>query len=435
LTSGTVTVHSLNQLLERASARRFLEAPPAEDLGLAEDIPFPFLAIVGQAQMKLALLLAVVNPNVGGVLLIGPRGTGKTTAVRSLTDLLPEVERSLCNYGCLPEEISTGGIEAVCPDCARKYAEGRPLTYPDRVRLIELPLNARLEDVIGGIDERAAVHNRLRLQRGILARADHNLLYVDEVNLLNDEIVDAILDAAAQGSYTVRRGPVSATYRSRFVLVGSMNPEEGRLRPQILDRFGLRVLVRGLDSKSSRLEAYRRTAAFRSSPHRIREEYAPSTEGVRAELEEARRTLAEVRLSPAAEASGLELIRRLGIDSLRAEITLFEAARAHALADGRKSAAPQDIRAVAPMAVWLRNSGFMKDYLEDQSGEQAELGRILAELAGKPRGRKAADAPKKPRGRSKVSGSKPKPRRRTKASSSKAKPGRPAGPSRLPAKK
>jgi magnesium chelatase subunit I len=388
-------VQSLNQLLERASARRFLEAPPPEDQGLAEDIPFPFLAIVGQAEMKLALLLALVNPNVGGVLLIGPRGTGKTTAVRSLTDLLPEVERSLCNYGCMPEEISRGGIDAVCPDCARKYAEGRPLTYSDRVRLVELPLNSRLDDVIGGIDERAAVHNRLRLQRGILARADRNLLYVDEVNLLSDEIVDAILDAAAQGSFSVRRGPVSATYRSRFVLVGSMNPEEGRLRPQILDRFGLRVLVRGLEGKSSRLEAYRRAIAFRNSPHRIREEYAQSTEHVRGELEAAHRSLDDVNLTKAAQEYGLELIQRLEIDSLRAEITLFEAAKAHALADGRNSAAPQDVRTVAPMAVWLRRSSFMKDYFVGQADEQQELERLLIELARKPKPRRKARAPRR----------------------------------------
>jgi magnesium chelatase subunit I len=111
----------------------------------------------------------------------------------------------------------------------------------DPVRLVELPLNARMEDVVGGLDERAAVHERMRIRRGLLAQADRNLLYIDEVNLLDDEIVDAILDAAAQGLYTVRRGPVSATYRARFTLIGSMNPEEGRLRPQILDRFGLRV--------------------------------------------------------------------------------------------------------------------------------------------------------------------------------------------------
>jgi magnesium chelatase subunit I len=143
--------------------------------------------------MKLALLISLVNPAVGGVLLIGPRGTGKTTAVRGLVDLLPEVPRSLCYYGCMPEDIEIGGIDAVCPDCAQKYAAGEPLTRSDRVRLVELPLNARLEDVIGGLDERAVIHDRMRLRRGILAQADRNLLYIDEVNLLANEAVDARL--------------------------------------------------------------------------------------------------------------------------------------------------------------------------------------------------------------------------------------------------
>ena len=216
--------------------------------------------------MKLALILALINPTIGGVLLIGPRGTGKSTAVRSLIDLLPEVPRSLCYYGCMPEDIEQAGIDAVCPDCAEKYASGEPLARMDQVRLVELPLNARLEDVVGGLDERAVVHERYRLRRGILAQADRNLLYVDEVNMLGDEIVDAILDAAAQGSFTVRRGPISATYRSRFVLIGSMNPEEGRLRPQILDRFGLRLVVRGLNEPDKRLEVYRRVRSYLTNP-------------------------------------------------------------------------------------------------------------------------------------------------------------------------
>ena len=263
---------TLRELVDYVSGKS-LPTNTAEEVGLAEALPFPFLAIVGQKEMKLALLLGLINPSVGGILLVGPRGTAKTTAVRSLLDILPKVERSLCYYGCLPEDIEAGGIDAVCPDCAKKYAEGQPLVAPDRVRLVELPLNSRLEDVVGGIDphtagtgERAAIHERLRVRRGILAQADRNLLYIDEINLLSDDIVDAILDAAAQGSYTVRRGPVSATYRARFVLIGSMNPEEGRLRPQIMDRFGLRVIVRGLDDPAERLEAYRRVQAYLSNP-------------------------------------------------------------------------------------------------------------------------------------------------------------------------
>jgi len=370
-------VRSLTQLLDRASSRRFLDAPLTEELGLAEDLPFPFLAIVGQPEMKLALLLGLINPSVDGVLLIGTRGTGKTTAVRSLAGLLPEVARSLCAYGCLPEDIEGGGMDEVCPDCARKYGEGQSLTYRDRVQLIELPLNSGLDDVIGGIDERAPMPRRMRLRRGILARADRNLLYVDEVNLLSDEIVDSILDAAAQGSYTVRRGGTAASYRSRFVLIGSMNPEEGRLRPQILDRFGLRVLVRGLQSKPLRLEGYRRAISFRSNPRQVIREYARYTESVRIELQSAREALPKVKLSHQAERFGLNLIKQLGIDSLRAEITLFEAARAHAVADGRLLASPKDVRAVAPMAIRLRRSAFMKDFFRSQNKEQLELDRLL----------------------------------------------------------
>lgn len=379
----TDSIQSLTQLLERASARRFLEVAPGEDMGLAEHLAFPFLGLVGQHEMKLALLLAVVNPNLGGVLLLGPRGTGKTTAARSLADLLPDVQRSRCTYGCLPEDLELGGVDAVCPDCAQRYGRGEALTYTDRVRLVELPLNARLEDVIGGLNERAAVHSRMRLDRGLLARADLNLLYVDEVNLLGDDIVDAILDAAAQGTYTVHRGPIDATYRARFVLIGSMNPEEGRLRPQILDRFGLRVVTRGLTARTERLEAYRRSLAFRLSPRRVVQDYAEATEQFRVEIAAARQALSEVRLTPAAERLGLSLVEGLGIDSLRAEITLFEAARGYAAADGRPRAAPDDVRAVAPLALRIRRSAFMQDFFALQEREERELRRLITRSAAR----------------------------------------------------
>ena len=373
-------IQSLTELLQRVSSRRFLEAPAPESLGLAENLAFPFLALVGQPDMKLALLLGLINPNIGGVLLIGPRGTGKTTAVRSLADLLPDVARSRCAYGCLPEDIEAGGVDAVCPDCARRYATGEPLTYDDRVRLIELPLNARIDDVIGGIDERAAVHKRLRISLGILARADRNLLYIDEVNLLADEIIDAILDAASQGTYSVQRGPLSAVYWSRFMLIGSMNPEEGRLRPQILDRFGLRVVVRGLENPDERLEAYRRSLSFRQTPRQLINRYGESTETARQELQAARRALHQVEMSAEALDLGMKLIQSLKIDSLRAEITLFEAARAFAVADGRSRAEPGDVHTVAPMALRLRRSKFIERYLGLQAEEEEELSSLLGRL-------------------------------------------------------
>jgi len=377
----TQQVRTLTELLSAAGAQRFLEEPLTEDLGLAEGLPFPFLALVGQSEMKLALLLSLINPNVDGVLLIGNRGTGKSTAVRSLIDLLPDVDRSLCPYGCLPEDIETGGIDEVCPDCARKYGEGESLIYRDPVQLIELPLNARLEDVIGGLNSRGDAHHRHRLNRGILARADRNLLYIDEVNMLDDAIVDAILDAASQGAYTVRRGSLAATYRSRFVLIGSMNPEEGRLRPQILDRFGLRVLVSGLKGKRQRLEAYRRTIAYRTNPRQVVREYSAATALVRAELQSAREAMSKMEITKAAERYGLDLIKQMGIDSLRAEITLFEAARARAAADGRSKAATKDVRAVASIAIRLRRSAFMDDFFKAQSKEQRRLQRLLKQSA------------------------------------------------------
>jgi magnesium chelatase subunit I len=374
------SIESLTDLLSRASSRRFLDTKLDEDLGISDHLAFPFLALVGQQEMKLALVLTLINPNIGGVLLIGPRGTGKTTAVRSLVDILPEVPRSRCNYGCLPEDIELGGIDAVCPECAERYGAGESLTYKDRVRLIELPLNARLEDVVGGLDERAAVHNRLRLKRGLLARADRNILYVDEVNLLADDIVDAILDAAAQGNYSVHRGPLSATYRARFALIGSMNPEEGQLRPQILDRFGLRVIVRGLTEREERLEAYRRSVEFLKNPRKLIYTYAESTALAQEELDAAHNCIGEINLTSEAEELGLELIQRMGIESLRAEITLFEAARAHTVADGRKETTTEDIHIVAPMALRLRRSSFIKDYLTTQSQEEEELKALIDEL-------------------------------------------------------
>lgn len=377
LGDSTPPVRSLRELIDRVSGRGFHPPETVEDAGLAEVLPFPFLALVGQREMKLALMLALINPTMGGVLLIGPRGTGKTTAVRSLVDLLPQVPRSLCYYGCMPEDVETGGIDAVCPDCAKKYAEGKPLARPDRVRLVELPLNARLEDVLGGVDERAAVHDRLRIRRGLLAQADRNLLYVDEVNLLTGVVVDALLDAAAQGNYTVRRGPISATYRSRFVLIGSMNPEEGLLRPQILDRFGMRVVVRGLELDQDRLEAYHRVQAYLTNPRQTVGEYQYETGIARDELQIARDMLPKVTLPDEVARLGLTLIDNLHIDSLRAEITLFEAARAFAAVDGRQAVIADDLVEVAPMALRLRRSSFISDYFSQQQDEENEINRIL----------------------------------------------------------
>ncbi len=370
-------VGSLKELIDVVTGRLPPENQIEEEYGSAEFLPFPFLGLVGQTEMKLALLLALVNPSVGGVLLIGPRGTGKTTAIRSLLDLLPQIERSNCFYGCMPEDIEIGGIDAVCPDCARKYAEGKPLTHTEKAHLVELPLNSRLEDVIGGLDERAALNNQIRIKRGLLAQANQNILYIDEVNLLGEEIIDAILDASAMGHYSVRRGPVSATYQARFTLIGSMNPEEGNLRPQIMDRFGLRVIVRGLQNPEERLAAYQAAQAYTSNPRKFVQQYTDETQRTCAEIQEIRKQMRNIRLADEVLRIGIRLIQYLKIESLRAEITLFEAARAYAAIDGRMAVELADLRTVAPLALRLRRSEFMEKYEADQAKKEAALKKAI----------------------------------------------------------
>jgi len=362
---------ALLQILQATGAHREISGY-SEDYGLAEVLPFPFFALVGQMEMRLALMLSIINPAIGGVLLVGTRGVGKTTAVRSLSGILPDVEVSACvsGEGCMPADAP----DNLCPNCFEKWKRGESLTKIDTVKLVELPLNARLEDVVGGINERVAVQqSRVKLERGILSRADQNLLYVDEVNLLDHQIADAILDASAAGQYSVRRGAMSGTYRSRFVMIGSMNPEEGVLRPQIMDRFGLRILVRGLTAHDERLEVYERVRAYRNNPRAFIREWLEVTLAAREEVGLARELLPEVTLEGEAVELGLRLVEQLGVDSHRAEYAMFEAARAHAASDGRGVATVADLRTVAPMALRLRRSQFMVDFLNAQQAEDQHI--------------------------------------------------------------
>jgi magnesium chelatase subunit I len=349
------------------------------DQGVADVEPFPFLAIVGQEEMKLALVLSVINTATGGVLLLGPRGTGKTTAVRSLVDLLPSREVSLCDNGCTEAKLEAGGMDAICNACAQKVGYGEPLSREERVRIVTLPLNARLEDVVGGIDERLALEQqRVRLERGLLSQADGHILYIDEVNMLEDHIADAILDAAAQGHYTVRRGPNRLTYRSRFLLIGSMNPEEGNLGPQLMDRFGLRVLVRGLEDPAERFRAYEQAIWYQRDPEGMAAAFAGETMTLAEEIAAARARLPLVEVNEAARDLGLTVIHQLGIHSNRAEITLFEAARAHAAADERQEVLPEDVRAVAVLALRLRRSPALDAYLQAQATEDEQVRAAMA---------------------------------------------------------
>jgi magnesium chelatase subunit I len=373
-------IKSLKQLIDIVSGRDVTHYDFQHDSGLAEPLFFPFLAIVGQFEMKLALILTIINPNIGGVLLIGPRGTAKTTSVRGLIDILPFVENSTCPYGCLPEDIETNGHDAICPDCAQKIEQNIPLSEISKVRIIELPLNSTLDSVIGILDMDHSIGSGKHLKRGILSLADKNILYIDEVNLLPDEIINSILDASAMGKYSIRKGSDSATFRSRFTLIGSMNPEEGNLRPQIMDRFGLRVVTSGLDKDTDRLAAYSRASQYLNNPYEFIKIYQEENALARQEIERAKKFVWKVKLDPKIANIGIELIKDLNIHSLRAELTLFEAAKALAASETRDYITEEDIITIAPMALRLRRSAYISEFIEKNNAENLEINTSLGKL-------------------------------------------------------
>lgn len=310
---------------------------------------YPFTAIVGQCEMKLALLLTVIDPNIGGVIIFGHRGTAKSTAVRALADLLPPVMKVKgCLYGCDPSRVA-----AHCADCAaRLSSEGRLPSMRAAVSVVDLPLGATEDRVCGTLDiERALVEGVKVFEPGLLARANRGFLYIDEVNLLDDHLVDVLLDAAASGRNTVEREGISVSHPARFVLVGSGNPEEGELRPQLLDRFGLFTEVETITELDERVEIIERREAFEMDPRAFIARFKSEQERLRERITRAKKAHQDVAIERALLKRIAALCLALQTDGHRGELTIARASRALAAFEGRRKASDDDVRRVAVMSL------------------------------------------------------------------------------------
>lgn len=332
---------------------------------------FPFSAIVGQDEIKLALLIAAVDASVGGVLAFGDRGTGKSTAVRALAQLLPKMKVVVgCPYSCDPARPAPS-----CPHCRGKTeAELKSRQVP--VPVVDLPLGATEDRVVGALDlERALTQGVKAFEPGLLARAHRGFLYIDEANLLEDHLVDLLLDVAASGENVVEREGLSIRHPARFVLVGTGNPEEGELRPQLLDRFGLSVEVRTPEDLPTRIEVVRRRDAFERDPEAFIAKWKKEDDKLRRKILSARERVSSVKVPDATLESAARLCMGLGTDGLRGELTLIRAARALAAFDGDAAVGDKHLKRVAPSALRHR----LRRNPLDEAGSTVRVERALAE--------------------------------------------------------
>jgi len=334
---------------------------------------FPFSAIVGQDEMKLALLIAAVDSTVGGVLVFGDRGTGKSTTVRALAALLPPMQAvKECPYNCDPD-TPQAACTAVCP--VRDHAERDTAKVP--VPVVDLPRGATEDRVVGALDlEQALAHGEKSFEPGLLARANRGFLYIDEVNLLEDHLVDLLLDVAASGENVVEREGLSVRHPARFVLVGSGNPEEGELRPQLLDRFGLSVEVTPPQDLKTRIEVVRRRDAFERDPPPFLKKWKRKDGQLRRKILDGAARLDAVETPDSALEDAARLCMALGTDGLRGELTLVRAARAVAALDGDAAVETAHLKRVAAMALRHR---LRRDPL-DETGSTVRIERAVEEV-------------------------------------------------------
>ena len=333
---------------------------------------YPFSAIVGQEDMKLAILVAALEPSVGGVLVMGDRGTGKSTAVRGLAALLPKMTVVKdCAYGCDPKAMA--GLCAICSAGVKTKlkTEQRP------VPVVDLPLGATEDRVLGALDiEKALTLGEKAFEPGLLAKANRGFLYIDEVNLLDDHLVDLLIDVAASGQNVVEREGLSVRHPARFVLVGSGNPEEGELRPQLLDRFGLAVEVKTPTDMPSRVEIIKRRDAFERNPDAFLKIWDQEDAKIRGMMAGARKKLASVKVDDKLLHDASTLCAHLGTDGLRGELTLLRASRAVAALDGKNKVTRDHLKRIAVPALQHR----LRRNPLDESSSATRVQRALDEL-------------------------------------------------------
>lgn len=331
---------------------------------------YPFTAIVGQERMKRALILNAINPQIGGVLIRGERGTAKSTTARGLAALLPDLEVvEGCKFGCDPNQPLF-----LCTECQERLErEGVLPITTRRIRFIDLPVSATEDRVVGTLDiEKAIKKGERHFEPGVLAAANRGLLYVDEVNLLDDHVVDLLLDSAAMGVNVVEREGISFQHPAAFILVGTMNPEEGDLRPQLLDRFAHAVDIEGIADAGARVEIVRRRLAYERDPESFYDEWAERERHVSAEIERARNRLPLVKYSDRDIYLIAHLTASFNVDGHRADIVILKTAAANAAFEGRLEINEHDIMTGAELALphRLKRQPFQDASLQPQQLQQ-----------------------------------------------------------------
>ena len=315
---------------------------------MAKNFLYPFTAIVGQEKMKEALILNIINPSLGGVLIRGEKGTAKSTLVRALANLLAEREENSCEFHCEPDKIDN-----YCSQCSEKYLKGEKIEkHKSTMKVINLPISATEDRVVGTLDiEYAIKTGEKKFEKGILAQSNRNILYVDEINLLDDHIVDVLLDSAAMGVNTIEREGISYSHPAKFVLVGTMNPEEGDLRPQLLDRFGLVVDVIGERETSKRVEVIKRRLNFEAEPEKFIKKYLAEEEKLKNRIENSKKILKNIKCSDEIYELAAKISIVLNVDGHRADIAVVKTAITIAAFENREEVIKEDMLRAAVLAL------------------------------------------------------------------------------------